>query len=243
MNERSVFCNQLVELNLNQSDLAVALLWYYNSNEIHLDRTASELANDLHKEGFTRPNVTYLNQRLVSHKKTIKGHRSNSFKIGRMYNRSLSEAYAGFCAKKISITSDTILPQEWFLETKRKYLINFCQQINGSYDQSFFDCSAMMCRRLMETLIIEVYVSAGRSSLIEVSKNKFKPLENLIDTLSTDKEIHLNRNTSNILNKIKKLGDTAAHNRTHITARIEINDLKDDFRRAIQELLVLSKLN
>ena len=30
-------------------------------------------------------------------------------------------------------------------------------QINGSYDCALFDCTAVMCRRLLETLIIEAY--------------------------------------------------------------------------------------
>lgn len=242
MSQRAVFCSHLSGLDLNQQDLAAALLWFYNETGLHVDRTAPELANDLHEEGFSRPNVTHLKQKLAAHKKTIKGTRKNSFKIGLPHHTYFTGEYGGFLKKKNIPVSSSILPAEWFASIGRKYLSNLCQQINGSYDCGFFDCCAVMCRRLMETLIIEVYVASSRVSEIEEGKNKFKPLEQLIKIISSDKQVHLNRNTPGVLNKVKKLGDTAAHHRTHETDPIEIDEVKDDYRRIIQELLVLAGL-
>jgi hypothetical protein len=229
-------------MDLKQPDLATALLWFYNETGLHTDRTAPELANDLHEEGFAKPHVTYLKKRLMKNKRTIKGGRKDSFKIGRTHCISLSQEYGGLLAKKKIAVSNSILPMTWFSGTGRKYLINLCAQINGSYDSDFYDCCAVMCRRLMETLIIEIYVVAQRAREIEDGKNQFKPLDKLIDIVTTDDQVHLNRNTRGVLTKVKKLGDTASHHRTHVTDPIEVDDLKDDFRRVIQELLVLGKL-
>ena len=242
MNGRSEFCSHLARLDLSQPDLAVALLWFYNESGLYTDRRAPDLAKDLHEEGFTKPNVTYLRKQLTIHKKVIQGHKKDSFKIGRAYYDPLAHEYGDFIKREKVIVSDAILPSEWFADTGRGYLINLCEQINGSHNFGFYDCCAVICRRLMETLIIEVYVVACRTSHIEDAKNKFKPLEKLIDIVSSDSQVHLNRNSPSIFTKVKKLGDTAAHHRTHVTDPIEVNDLKDDYRRVIQELLTLSKL-
>lgn len=242
MSSRSEYCNHLANLNLTQLELAIAFLWFNQDAGIATDMTASEIALQIHEEGFSRPNVTHLRSKLSSHASTIKGKRKNSFMISRAANKSISEKFTPFLGPSIRISQDTILPASWFDATKRAYLISLCNQINGTYEVCYYDSCAVICRRLMETLIIEIYLANGRTSEIEVAKNVFKPLEILIKHISTDSQIQLNRNTPKVLEKIKKLGDTAAHHRTHITILLEIEDIKGDFRRVIQELMTLAKL-
>lgn len=58
-------------------------------------------------------------------------------------------------SKPAPVPSDTILPRELFEKT-RGYIERVGVQINGSYDHGYYDCCAVMCRRMAETLIIEV---------------------------------------------------------------------------------------
>ena len=39
----------------------------------------------------------------------------------------------------------------------RGYLERIAYQLNASYDHYLYDCCAVMCRRILETLIIEIY--------------------------------------------------------------------------------------
>ena len=242
MGDKSYFCNQLAPLGLNKIDLATALLWYNNKFRSIEDSTASEIANDLHDEGFAKPNVTYLKTKLKASRKVIKGKRKDSFRVNRVHFESFDKKYKDFVAIKKTSDNDSILPTCWFSDTGKKNLINLCTHINGCFDHAYYDGCAIMCRRLMEVLLVEVYCSAQRYQEILDENNRIMPLEKLIGTISSDNQIHLNRNTTRILTKIKKLGDTASHHRTHITDAIEIEDIIDDYRRVIQELLALSGL-
>ena len=57
MNKRKEFATKLAELDLTHVDRAIALLWYYRQTQEFEERSAFELANDLHDAEF--PNTEY----------------------------------------------------------------------------------------------------------------------------------------------------------------------------------------
>jgi hypothetical protein len=131
-----------------------------------------------------------------------------------------------------------ILPADWFRGT-RFYLEKLAHQINGAYEYGFFDGCAVLCRRLMESLIIDVYIQRGLHHEIKPS-GAFLMLDGLIAQLRSHKTIVVSRNTPKTLETIKRLGDTAAHDRTYITQARDIDDVKAAYRRVIQELATLA---
>jgi hypothetical protein len=137
--------------------------------------------------------------------------------------------------------SDSIIPRELFSNT-RGYLEKVVFQINGSYDHAFYDCCAVMCRRLGETLIIELYEALDRAKEIEGSDGNFLMLNGLIGVLSNDARIHLGRNAKRGLEGLKDLGDKSAHNRRFNARQPDIDAIKSDLRTAAEELLHLAKL-
>lgn len=136
--------------------------------------------------------------------------------------------------------SDSILPRELFVNT-RGYLEKVVSQINGSYDCGFYDCCAVMCRRLGETLIIEVYESQGRADEIKGSDDNFFMLNGLLTVLNKDRSIHLGRNAKRGLDALKELGDKSAHNRRFNARQPDIDGIRSDFRTAAEELLHVAK--
>jgi hypothetical protein len=136
--------------------------------------------------------------------------------------------------------SDSILPRELFLNT-RGYIEKVVFQINGSYDQGLYDCCAVMCRRLGETLIIETYESQGRAKEIKGADDNFLMLNGLLAVLNKDITIHLGRNAKRGLDSLKDLGDKSAHNRRFNARQPDIDSIKSDFRTAAEELLHLAK--
>lgn len=240
MNDRSDFCNELAQLNLSHVDRAVALLWYYRQSGEFEDRTAAELASDLHNEDFPRPRVSRLDTALAASRFTVRGARAKSFKLDLRRVVELDEKCGNLLKiKKIAI-SDAVIPYEWVSGT-RGYLEKLVRQINGCYEYRFYDGCAVMCRRLMESLIIETYVSQNRVG--EVQKDGiFVPLDTLIKHVCADTAITLARNSLRDMTAVKNLGDIAAHDRNYITHKSDIDDLKTRYRRVISELLASAKI-
>jgi hypothetical protein len=99
-----------------------------------------------------------------------------------------------------------------------------------------------MCRRLLETLIIETYERAGRANEIKGADGHFMMLNALIAFLERDNSVHLGRNAAKGLKDFKQLGDLSAHNRRFNARRNDIDRIRDGLRVAVEELLHLSGL-
>ena len=217
---------------------AVALLWYYRHTQEFEERSASGLANDLQDEGFPKPNVTRLANNLRRSRNTVRGKRPGTFQIDVRQIVSLDEAYLPLLGtRKVKVTGAVLASDA--LTGTRGYLEHLAHQINGAYEYGFFDACAVLCRRLMETLVIEVYVHLGRHHEIQQG-GVFISLDRLLACIKGDQSITLGRTTHKTMEEVKHLGDTAAHDRTYITTELDIDDVKGRYRKLIGELLVLS---
>jgi hypothetical protein len=124
----------------------------------------------------------------------------------------------------------------------RGYLERLVHQINGAYSNGWYDASAVMIRRLVETLIIEVFERHGIASKIQNSAGDFLYLRDLISMLVNDKTWNLSRNAKAALPRLKDVGDMSAHSRRFIAQRQDIDRLISDLRVVIQELVSLAHL-
>lgn len=238
MADRSRFAKGIASLELTHTDRAVAFLWYYRQTQEFEERTASELANDLHDEGFPKPNVTRLNRDIAKSRFTIKGRRARSFQVDVRRLSDLEAKYGEFLRLKKVEVQDSVISNDWVKGT-RVYLEGMVHQINGTYDNGFYDACATMCRRLMESLIVEIYIHDGRTG--EVQNNGiFLGLERLIAHVGADKKLSLGRSTPKTMKDVKQLGDTAAHDRVYITSKQDVDDIIPRYRRMLQDLLAAS---
>jgi hypothetical protein len=241
MIKRSAFAQKIAEIDLTHTDRAIAFLWYYRQTQEYEERSITELANDLHDEGFPKPNPTRLKESLIKSKYVVRGKQKSTFQLDLRKTQELDKVYKELLKIKEYEPKDNIIPSEWVKGT-RIYLQKLVNQINTTYEWGLYDCCAVMCRRLMESLIIEVYICSKRQK--EIQSNKvFFMLEKLISYICSDNNITLSRNSPKTMKNIKDIGDTAAHDRTYITQQTDIDDLKSKYRRLIKELLVLSKIN
>jgi len=240
MIKRKAFSEKLAELGLTHVERAVALLWFYRQTGEYEERSASALANDLHEDDFPKPNISRLNEELIKSKYTVRGKQKNTFQIDIRKVSELNEKYETLLKIKRYQPTDSILPDS-FVSGTRKYLEDIVRQINSCYELGLYDCCAVMCRRLMESLIVEIYIQGGRKSEIQNS-GSFMMLDNLIKYICNDAKVTLSRNSPKTMNEVKQIGDIAAHDRTYITEQTDIDDMKLKYRRLIRELLVLSKI-
>lgn len=92
------------------------------------------------------------------------------------------------------------------------YILRLVPQINGAYENEWYEAAAMVLRRLVETLIIELYSRRGWTSYVQDPNTKeFLPLKVLIGKINGDARLNTPKRTIDSLNKVKELGDTAAH--------------------------------
>jgi hypothetical protein len=128
------------------------------------------------------------------------------------------------------------------VEGTRGYIVSIVEQINGCYAGGWYDACAVMCRRLLETLIIEAYESKRIEVEIKDSSGNYFYLSELISKILSQPLFNLGRNTKAALPKLKNIGDQSAHSRRFIAQRGDIDDLIQFCRTVVQELVFLSGL-
>jgi hypothetical protein len=153
----------------------------------------------------------------------------------------------------------TVAPKEWMpsvegiearsqsivfmplVSNTRGYIEKVANQINGCYENGWFDACAVMVRRLLETLIIECFEHYHIEAKIK-KNGDYMYLRDLISAMLSESVWNLSRNTKTSLPKLKDIGDKSAHSRRFIAIRHDIEDIKSDLRGTIQELIFLSEL-
>lgn len=128
------------------------------------------------------------------------------------------------------------------LVTGRGYLDKVILQLNVSYDAQLYDCCAVMCRRLLETLIIEVYEYCQRADEIKGPDGQFLMLSKLSTYFENDKAFNIGRNGLKGLKDFKNLGDQSAHNRRFNARKEDIDNVRVGLRVAVEELAHLADL-
>lgn len=123
----------------------------------------------------------------------------------------------------------------------RSYIEKISNQINGAYEFGWFDACAVMIRRLLETLIIEVFEHHNIEHKIK-RNGDYVYLRDLISITLAETSWTLGRNTKTALPKLKDIGDKSAHSRRFNAVRNDIDDIKAELRTVLQELLILANL-
>lgn len=137
--------------------------------------------------------------------------------------------------------SEQVLPFS-VVRGSRGYIEKVVNQINGCYENSWFDGCAVMIRRLVETLIIEVFEQHGIAHKIKNSNGDFFYLSDLINRTLSETTWNLGRNTKRSLPKLKDIGDRSAHSRRFIAHRQDVDRIIPDLRIVVQELIYLANL-
>lgn len=137
------------------------------------------------------------------------------------------------------VPSANFFPLELFDGT-RDYLRKSARQAIMCYDIEAYDACLVMVRRILETLIIELFEKKGISDRIKNSHGYYMFCGDLIDELLKEKNLWtIGRNTVQALPSIKTKGDLSAHNRRFNAKKSDIDQLKDGLRITIEELIHL----
>lgn len=124
----------------------------------------------------------------------------------------------------------------------RGYIERIANQVNGAYENGWYDAAAVMLRRLIETLIIEAFEKHSIADKIKNSGGDFLFLRDLINATLNETTWNLGRNTKQALPKLKDIGDKSAHSRRYLAHRTDVDQLLPEVRVVIQELVYLAGL-
>jgi hypothetical protein len=125
----------------------------------------------------------------------------------------------------------------------RGYLVKVANQINGCYEQGWFDGCAVMMRGMVEMLIIECYEAEKITDQIKrPNTGEFYMLRDLISQIIAQPQFNIGRGAKQGLGRLKEIGDYSAHSRRYNAYREDIDKVAEDFRVACQELIYLAKL-
>jgi hypothetical protein len=229
------FLKKLTGSQFNHVDRAVAVLWLYELSGSEEARAVTELASEIEAAGYARQNATRLATQLNRDRRVVK--KGRRYKVNIESMEALEREFGPFLGPRLPAPTDSVLPFELFFDT-RTYLEKVVRQANAAYDAALYDCCAVMLRRTMETLIIEVYEQDGREAELKGSDGNYLFLSGLVNYVKADKAITLSRNTLKALDDAKRLGDLSAHNRRYNAVKDDIDRVRDGIRTAAQELLV-----
>ena len=137
--------------------------------------------------------------------------------------------------------SQRVIPSS-IVRGTRGYIERVANQANGAYDNGWYDACAVMIRRLLETLIIEVFEHNSIAGRIKNSAGDFLHLKDLVDKCLQESSWNLTRNCKQALPKLKDIGDKSAHSRRYNAHRGDIDPLLADIRLVVQEFVYLAGL-
>lgn len=240
--DEQAFAQKLSTLGLSQADLAVALLWFRQHRNQGNDAAAGELGAKLHSYSLTGPvNISRLKTQLAGHTATVKGTKPDTFKLKLSQIPALDKAYVPLTGAKPPAVAHVLLPEAQTAGS-RVYLMRISWQLNGSYEAGFYDGCAVMMRRLLETLLIAAFEHAKHGAAIK-SAGDYLGFGEIIGVASSGRFIKLARGTGKVLERIKTIGDTAAHHPTYITVQTDIDEVSHEFRRVVSELMTLAGIH
>lgn len=241
MEDIESFLKKVDHAGMPTLDRALAILWWAGREDHNAGLQAGEICKVIEKSGHPKQNITRCNDQLKRDKRVSRVPGRKEWRLHPNGRKELDDFYKKLINVVDVDDSPSIIPDKLLLGINKKYIFSLTKQVNVSYNIGNFDCCAVMVRRLMESLIIEVYIRNKKVSDIR-SGGSFLMLDSLIKKMINDKDIILSRDMPKSMSDIKRIGDTAAHDRIYITTEMDINEEKLVIRKVINELLVLSGL-
>src|SRR5271157_5913221 len=173
------FIRRVSESKISSGERAVAVLWFQVTQMINIGLSVPEVCHQIEQAGCGKQNVTRIKQFFRRDRRVIKG-------VGETYQirpdalSKLDEQYSQALTHRPLIKCDAVLPTELF-SNARGYINKVVVQLNASYLYALYDCCAVMCRRLLETLIIETYEAHNRASEIKGPDGYFLMFSGLLE--------------------------------------------------------------
>lgn len=236
------FCHELAdidELTTAQRALAI-LLWNLETGKAS-EMSSGELSRIMREYGLGSPNSTALKESISKTKLATRS--GNVFKLKIVSKKIISTWIRAIIDEKPPQIphEDGFLPSAVW-EGTRGYIEKVCIQLNGCYKFEFYDASAVLARRIIETLIIEAYIHQKRDTEIKDKDGNYFMLAGLVGKALADNTFNIGRDTKKHLTTLKELGDRSAHKRNYNAIKNDLLNIKTPLRVVVDELINLADI-
>ena len=134
----------------------------------------------------------------------------------------------------------SVLPEELFSDLPNN-IRSLCKQINASYENNLYDCSAVMMRRLLEGFLVLSYINAGiESEIMDKNGKHHVSLDSIIRNAEQNTKLALSSNTKKDMSLFKDLGNYSAHKIWYNCTQGDLKPYLMKYRVIIEELLYKS---
>lgn len=120
------------------------------------------------------------------------------------------------------------------------YITRLVPQANGCWERAWFEGCALVLRRLVETLIMELYFQRGWIVEIKHADGNFFKLQDLVDKVCGDGRIGLSKYPKKGLQEIKRFGDIAAHDHRVKVRKTDLEPQRTNLRLACERLVFIT---
>lgn len=127
-------------------------------------------------------------------------------------------------------------------QTGRGYLVSIGSQMNECYSASLFDASAVMMRRLLESVLIEAFEAKQLVAKIKDPGGDFLQLTGIINKALAEPSWNLPRKVKEGLGKLRDSGHRSAHNRYYLATKDDLDKLEDACRESVEAFLHIAGL-
>lgn len=218
-----------------QEDQAVLLCYFHykNTGESCFDMQA--IGSLFADSGFKPVNATRIKNALIRKgKMRMVDGLLNTLVFNTVTLESLEKEYALFWTDYIESTNELL--DEGKFCGKRGYLDKLVKQINCCYREHCFDACAVVMRRLFEVVLVLAYQHHNIDDEIKDSSGKgYQMLESIVGNAKNNRTLKISR-IRNEFDSIRNLGNNSAHSITYTASSKDIDDMKMNFRVAIEEL-------
>lgn len=214
--------------------------YYYSNGIVTNEFSLEDIEKWLVDSGFCSPNKTRLRIKIKNCKDIIKGRNKDMFRLSLKKFNEIEAKIMIFTNTLEEIDESESIISASLYESTRTYIKLLSQQINACYDNNIFDGCAVLMRRLLEILLIHSFEKNGIDALIRNVDDSFKMLVDIVSIAKSNKILALSRNTKEVLDNFRNIGNFAAHKIFYNTKKSDINSLKISYRATIEELLYKS---
>ena len=235
--ELSDLCRNLARMrDWDSAKKALCLLWWFEEKDPNTPVRAGALARVLRQYALGNPNSSALSTNLAKTRLCLKV--DGGFRLKAMAKPDVGtwvRNAVDIPAAEVNLETG-FLPADLWRGT-RGYIEKVCVQLNGCYQYGFYDAASVMCRRLIETLIIECYEHLNREGEIRDGSGNYLMLGDLVDKVLSPSGLSVGRESKTGLTQLKKLGDRCAHNRRYNAVKADLDRAFDLTRVVVDELV------
>jgi len=216
------------------------MLCFYHFKECGEDTFTTTLISKLMiNAGFNKPNLSRLKDSLIKGKG--KAFLTSVVDKGALQFipvtlQEMERSFGQQWENRIIVVSDSELIDETKFCGKRGYLTQLIKQINSSYKNNCYDACAVLMRRLFEVLLIHVYQNFNIEGSIKSAEGKYHSLEKIVSDAKGNNTLNLSYRVKKDLDVIRGIGNLSAHSITYAAGRKDIDDIKINYRVALEEL-------